>query len=251
MIYITGDCHRNFERFNTRNFPEQKELTKDDYVIICGDFGGVWDKDKETKEETFLLDWLDCKSYTTLVVDGNHENFDRLYTYPVEEWNGGKIHRIRDFVIHLMRGQVFTIEGKKIFTFGGASSHDISGGILEPSDPEFKRKKKVLDKGWEPYRINHISWWEQELPSEEEMKEGRQNLLKNGNEVDFIVTHCCASSTLVVISQGMYQVDRLTEYFEELHQIVKFQKWFFGHYHDNKNVNAQEILLYEQIIRIS
>lgn len=33
MIYITGDCHSNFERFNTRNFPEQKEMTKDDYVI--------------------------------------------------------------------------------------------------------------------------------------------------------------------------------------------------------------------------
>ena len=83
MIYITGDCHRNYERFNTRNFPEQKEMTKDDYVIICGDFGGVWDKEKETKEETFLLDWLDCKPYTTLFVDGNHENFDRLYSYSV------------------------------------------------------------------------------------------------------------------------------------------------------------------------
>ena len=251
MIYITGDCHRNFERFNTRNFPEQKEMTKDDYVIICGDFGGVWDKDKESKEETFLLEWLDCKPYTTLVVDGNHENFDRLYAYPVEEWNGGKIHRIRDSVIHLMRGQVFTIEGKKVFTFGGASSHDISGGILEPGDPRFKRKKKALDKGWEPYRINHISWWEQELPSEEEMEEGRLNLLKNGNEVDFIVTHCCASSTAAVIGQGMYQPDRLTSYFEELRQTVKFKKWFFGHYHDNINVNTQEILLYEQIIRIS
>ena len=51
MIYITGDCHCNFERFNTENFPEQKEMTKDDYVIICGDFGGVWDKDASGKEE--------------------------------------------------------------------------------------------------------------------------------------------------------------------------------------------------------
>ena len=145
MIYITGDCHRDYRRFNTRNFPEQKEMTKDDYVIICGDFGGIWDKDEESKEEIYLLDWLDSKPYTTLFVDGNHENFDRLYTYPEEEWNGGKIHRIRDSVIHLMRGQVFTIDEKKIFTFGGASSHDISGGILEPDDPEFKKKKKELD----------------------------------------------------------------------------------------------------------
>lgn len=251
MIYITGDCHRNFSRFNTRSFPEQKEMTKDDYVIICGDFGGVWDKNGESKEETMLLDWLDCKSFTTLVVDGNHENFDRLYQYPVEEWNGGKIHRIRPSVIHLMRGQVFTIDSKKIFTFGGASSHDIDGGILEPDDPDFKRKKRILDKGWRPYRINHLSWWKEELPSEEEMSEGYKNLLEHNNTVDFIVSHCCASSTLALIGHGMYEPDVLNSYLEEIRQRVSFKKWFFGHYHDNRNVNSQEILLYEQIIRIS
>lgn len=99
MIYITGDCHSNFERFNTRNFPEQKEMTKDDYVIICGDFGGVWNKDGESKMETGALDWLDGKAFTTLFVDVNHENFDRLYAYPVEMWHGGKAHKIRPSVI--------------------------------------------------------------------------------------------------------------------------------------------------------
>lgn len=250
MIFITGDCHKNFERFNKSNFPEQEEMCKDDYVIICGDFGGVWNKDKESKEETMLMDWLDCKPFTTLFVDGNHENFDRLYQYPVEEWNGGKVHKIRPSVIHLMRGQVFTIAGKKIFTFGGAKSHDISGGILELDDPEFAKKRKELDRGWEPYRINHLSWWEQELPTEEEMEEGRRNLEANGNEVDYIVSHCCASSTQVLLGGGMYKVDYLNKYLEEVRQSVKFKKWFFGHYHDNRNVNAEEILLYEQIIQI-
>ena len=131
MIYITGDCHSDFTRFSTENFPEQREMTKDDYVIICGDFGGVWMRYEESEKEKWWMDWLEDKPFTTLFVDGNHENFDRLYSYPVEEWNGGKIHRIRPSVIHLMRGQVFTIEGKKIFTFGGAKSHDISGGVLE------------------------------------------------------------------------------------------------------------------------
>ena len=130
MIYITGDCHADFTKFNMENFPEQKEMTKDDYVIICGDLGGVWMKDEESEKEKWWLDWLERKSFTTLFVDGNHENFDRLYSYPVEEWNGGKVHRIRPSVIHLMRGQVFTVEGKKIFAFGGAISHDIAGGIL-------------------------------------------------------------------------------------------------------------------------
>ena len=250
MIYITGDCHQSFERFNTSIFPEQKEMTKDDYCLICGDFGGVWNKDKESKEETMLMDWLDCKSFTTLFVDGNHENFDRLYSYPVEKWHDGNVHKIRPSVIHLMRGQVFDIGGMSIFAFGGAASHDIDGGILEPDDPDFKKRRKRLDREYLSYRINHISWWEQELPSAEEMEEGRRNLAAHGNTVDFIVTHCCASSTQALLGGGLYKPDRLTKYFEEIRQEVKFKKWFFGHYHDNRNVNTEEILLYEQIIRI-
>lgn len=251
MIYITGDCHGNFERFNDSIFPEQNEMTKEDYVIICGDFGGVWNKDEESKMETMILDRLDCKSFTTLFVDGNHENFDRLMGYPVEEWQGEKVHKIRPSVIHLMRGQVYELEGKKIFTFGGASSHDIDGGILELDDPDFKKKKKVLDKGWQSYRINHLSWWKEELPSAEEMEEGRKNLQDCNNEVDFIVTHCASSSTAALLSHVLYKPDLLTNYLEEIRQTVKFKKWFFGHYHDNRNVNAEEILLWEQIIRIS
>ena len=250
MIYLTGDCHADFRRFNTENFPEQSVMTKDDYVIICGDFGGVWVKDEESEKEKWWMDWLENKSFTTLFVDGNHENFDRLYSYPVEEWNGGKIHRIRSSVIHLMRGQVFTIDGKKIFAFGGARSHDISGGILEYDAPDFHKKRKELERNFKPYRVNHYSWWEQELPSEEEMEEGIRNLILNDNKVDFIVSHCCASSTQALIGEGWYKRDYLNEYLEKIRISVQFKKWIFGHYHDNKNVNAQEILIYEQIVRI-
>lgn len=250
MIYITGDCHQDFERFNIDVFPEQKEMTKDDCVIICGDFGGVWNRNEESSREAKLMDWLENRPFTTLFVDGNHENFDRLYAYPVEKWHGGKVHKIRPSVIHLMRGQVFEIDGKSIFAFGGASSHDIAGGILEPDDPDFKKKKKKLDQGWYPYRVNHVSWWKQELPSEEEMQEGIENLAAHDNKVDFIVTHCCASSTQTLFGGGLYKTDILTEYHEKIRQNTSFKKWFFGHYHDNRNVNMEEILIYEQMIRI-
>ena len=70
MIYITGDCHADFRRFNTEIFPEQHEMTMEDYVIICGDFGGIWDKDKESSREKWWLDWLEAKSYTILFVCG-------------------------------------------------------------------------------------------------------------------------------------------------------------------------------------
>lgn len=250
-IYITGDCHGEFARFNMRNFPEQNEMTKDDYVIICGDFGGVWDKDGEGKMETMLLDWLDSKSFTTLFVDGNHENFDRLYSYPVEDWCRGKIHRIRPSVLHLMRGQLYDFDGLKVFTFGGASSHDMDGGILESDDPQFRKKKKMLEDIGLSYRINHVSWWKEELPSQAEMDEGLANLQENGNAVDFIVTHCAASSTGALLSNGGYKTDCLTNYLEEIKRTVRFKKWFFGHYHDNRNVSAEEILIWEQIVRVS
>ena len=110
-IFITGDTHCDYdwEKINTTNFPEQKNLTKDDYVIIAGDFGGIWGLDKTDR---YIIKTYEKRSFTTLFVDGNHENHDALDQYPVEIWNGGKIHRISDTVIHLMRGQVFEIGGK-------------------------------------------------------------------------------------------------------------------------------------------
>lgn len=42
MIYITGDTHSDFSRFEEDRLPIQKEMTKKKYVIVCGDFGGVW-----------------------------------------------------------------------------------------------------------------------------------------------------------------------------------------------------------------
>lgn len=250
MIYITGDTHAVFKRFSKDNFPEQSEMTKEDFVIICGDFGGVWNKDTENPREKWDMDWLDSKPFTTLFVDGNHENYDRLYSYPVEEWHGGKVHKIRPSVIHLMRGQVFDICGKKFFTFGGAASHDIPDGILELDDPDYKQKKKELDERWALYRINHFSWWKEEMPSEEEMKEGRKNLAKVGYAVDYIITHCCSSSVQSILSGGRFTPDAATEYLEEIRNNTKFCKWFFGHYHNNINITEADRLLYERIVNI-
>ncbi len=251
MIYITGDTHAEFEeRFSIGSFPEQKDMTKDDYVIICGDFGGIWYVGWEGKHEKKWLDWLEERNYTLLFIDGNHENFDRLNGYPVKEWHGGKVHEIRPHVLHLMRGQVFEIEGKKFFTFGGASSHDIDGGILEVEDPDFNRKKKTLESLGVCYRINHLSWWEQELANETEMEEGRNNLRANDYTVDFILTHCCSSSTQELLGGSLFNPDRETDYLEFIKNYVNYTKWFFGHYHDNRNINEKEILIYEQIIKI-
>ena len=172
-IYMTGDTHGEFTRFKKDIFYEQTELSKDDYVIICGDFGGVWDG---SPTDQYWLNWLEEKPFTTLFVSGNHENFELLAEYAVEDWHGGKVQRIRPSVMHLMRGQVYEIEGKTFFTMGGGSSHDVSDGILEPDDPLFKQKRKSLDARKALYRVNHQSWWKEELPSDEEYETAKANL---------------------------------------------------------------------------
>lgn len=253
MIYITGDCHSNFIRFSADNFFEQKEMDNQDenFMIITGDFGGVWYQE-ESKSEKWELDWLEDKPFTTLFVDGNHENFDRLYSYPIKEWNGGLVHEIRPHVLHLMRGQIFTIEDKKFFTFGGASSHDISGGILEPDDPLFDEKRQKLDRMGALYRVNHVSWWKQELPSEEEMATGKFNLSKHNNKVDFIISHSPSTSQLILMGgKGLYDPDRLTWYLDEIRVSTEYKRHFMGHMHINKAINDRDICLYEQIIRIN
>lgn len=254
MVFCTGDIHGNPVRLSSYSFYEQNEFKNEkdeNYVIICGDFGLIWNCKGESNIERYWLKWLEDKPFTILFVDGNHENFDRLYQYPVEEWHGGKVHKIRQNVIHLMRGQVFDIEGKKFFTFGGARSHDISAGILEIDDPDFSKKKKKLDKDpYALYRINHVNWWAEELPSKTEMQEGIENLEKHNWKVDYIVTHSPSASMIALLGQGLYEQDILTKYLEEIRCKVDYKRWFMGHMHLDRAINDKDILLYEQIVRI-
>ena len=183
MIYATGDTHGNFQRFAPEHFPEQAGMTKEDYMIICGDFGGVWDGGKKEERN---LDWLEDLPFTTLFISGNHENFDLLRKYPTEEWNGGKIQRIRPHVIHLMRGQVYDIpvctsgaeKSISVFTMGGAFSVD------------------------RRYRREGESWWPREMPSQEEYTEALANLKRHHNQVDYLLTHTGRERSLDIFFLG-------------------------------------------------
>ncbi len=86
---------------------------------------------------------------------------------------------IRPSVLHLMRGQLYEICGKKVFTMGGASSHDIRDGILEPDDPNYERKLRQLNAAGALYRVNHRSWWKEELPGEDEYRDRKRSTGQN------------------------------------------------------------------------
>ena len=250
MVYVTGDCHGDYRRFSTDRFRDQKEMTRDDLVIVCGDFG-IWDNGKD---EQYWLKWLEKKPFTTVFVDGNHENFDRLYggEFKTVDFHGGKAQQIRPHIFHLLRGEMYTFEGKKFWCFGGAQSHDISDGILDADDfttpMEFYATVRQWSKYGKTFRINHISWWEQELPSQEEMDHGMQVLEENGFEADYIISHCCPQDVASVM--GYHGSDRLTMYFNDVARKTKFTRWYFGHYHGEETVFGKFILHYDKIERI-
>ncbi|ACO85556.1 metallophosphatase [Clostridium botulinum] len=226
MIYITGDTHIPID-IERLNFLDCKNLMKNDYVIICGDFGGVWEN---SEIELCYREWLQSKPWTTLFIDGNHENFDLLNSYKVEEWHGGKVHFITENIIHLMRGQVFNINELKFWTMGGATS----------TDKENRRE--------------HITWWKEEVPDSNEMREGLDNLRKYNNEVDYILTHTCSSLVLKDITKifGFQPKpeENFNKYLEIMEEKVKFKKWYFGHFHEDIKIDEKHTLLFEKIIKI-
>lgn len=247
-IYITGDLHGDLRRFQPGIFYEQESLTKENIVLVAGDFGCVWYGDERDDEG---LDWLEDRPFTTAFVTGNHENYDALRKYSLEDWRGGSVRRVRPSVIQLERGQIFDLNGKRFFAMGGAGSHDIQDGILEPDDSLFQKKCRELNARGAMYRVNHLSWWKEELPSEEEYQTTRANLDRADWKVDYILTHCCPSSVQDIFSSGFFQGDALTDFFDEVRRRCQFKSWFFGHYHEDMVIEKKYVMLYEQIIKLN
>ena len=220
MLYITGDTHGEKSRFE-----ELDSMMKDgDYLIVCGDWGYIF---ADSYLERSFLDDIEAHPWTMLFVDGNHENFPAIYSYPEEMWNGGRIHRIRKNIIHLCRGQVFEICGKSFFTFGGGYSID----------------KYMRREGF--------SWWKEELPQDSEFVEGNKNLERVGYKVDYIVTHTLPLGAIEMIGKhhGL-QEKPLNNYLQYVAESTCYTHWYAGHFHQDRDIFGNITLLYSDVKRL-
>ena len=206
-IYVTGDTHipHDIHKLNSHNFPEGKSLTKDDVVIILGDFGLLWNNIPD-KEELWWTNWLNSQPWTTLFVDGNHENFYRLNQLPQRQLFGGTVGEVSPSIFHLKRGELYTIANRSFFTFGGAMSVD------------------------KEHRVEHLSWWPEEVPSYAEMSYGLTQLR---TKPDFILTHTCPASLISGFLHDYIKCnDPTSKYLEQIwHNHPDFEHWYFGHMH--------------------
>lgn len=230
MIYLTGDVHGGLDIRNLRHY----KFETSDYLIILGDFGFIWENNqKNFNYESYRLKvFLAMVGCTVLFVDGNHENFERLNNFPVSEKFGGKVQKIDENCYHLLRGEVYEIEGKKFLAIGGAESHD------------------------KQYRKEGISWWAEESITEKDINNAIKNLERVNYEVDFVVSHClptCYRDKFFItenIPFSAYEEKQSCDLLEKL--LKKFPEppyWLSGHYHfDVKYENFS--VLFNKVLKI-
>lgn len=216
MTYITGDLHGVLDLHKLDKLIPV--ATENDYIIICGDMGICWNGISEYMVNYYFHRYHQA---TVLFVDGNHEDHDLLDSLPTKQMFGDEVGVVADKIYHLKRGRIYTIDGKTIFTFGGAMSIDRQD------------------------RVEGESWWARELPSASEYQLGWDNLEKVDYKVDCIITHDCPST----ISQEIYKLVpeyakfdpyKLTLFFDEVAKKVQFEHWFFGHHHIDEHYGEHE-----------
>ncbi|MCD8006146.1 MAG: metallophosphoesterase [Oscillospiraceae bacterium] len=170
---------------------------------------------------------METLPYTILFLDGNHENFPAIYSYPVEDWQGGKVHRIRKNVLHLMRGEIFEIEGKTFFAMGGAYSID-----------------KYM-------RTEGISWWKEETPTDPEFKNASKHLEEHNFKVDYILTHTLPYEILRRWGINPDAHDReLLGYLDWVMYETDFKHWYCGHWHDDADIFDKFTVLWYDVRRV-
>lgn len=228
-IKITGDTHGEQRRM--LDYIDAHKRSPDfDMLLVCGDFGYIFRGDRG---ENSFLNYIEKEAgFDIVFVDGNHSNFPKIYSYPIEKWNGGLVHTIRKNIRHLMRGQIYTIGSKTFFTFGGGYSIDKKWRL----DYEKTHNKKI--------------WWEEEFPTQEEIDFAFRNLEEHNWEVDYIITHSAPTNILPLVSEffisnAKADIDIVNSTLEKIRQKTTFDHWYFGHYHGNKEVDDKFTILYE------
>lgn len=216
MLYVTGDLHGDFDRFNA---PAIKKLRSSDTLAVCGDFGFVWNGGKEEEK---LLKKIGKRRHDTVFVEGCHDNYSLLKEYPTVAYRGGKARKISGNLYQLLRGEIYEIDGKTLFAFGGGDSGELS--------------------------LDSPMWQPEEQPSEEEQQHGVDSLKARHGKVDFILTHDAPASIKHFLNLEDNEESTIHLYLDYIAKHCDFEKWFFGRYHLDKVIPPRYAALFKDTI---
>lgn len=220
MICITGDMHGELERFNDKRI---RSLKKGDFLIVCGDFGFVWDG---SKREEAILKSIGKKRFYTLFIEGCHENYDLLAKYPEEDFCGGRVNVISGNLMHIKRGSILDLQGMRFFAFGGGQTKDID------------------------IRRDSHTWYEAELPTTEEVRDAVLNLKNADGKLDYIITHEPPASMKEFLGFEVRQISHMHTFFDAVKNDCTFKMWFFGKAHVNKVIPPKYRCLFDDVVTL-
>lgn len=230
-VLITGDIHATIDISKLTDFRRKfkNDFDKNDILIIAGDFGFIW-TDEPCGEEQYWLNWLDeFAPWTTVFIDGNHENHPRLNSYPETTFCGARAHQISKTVYHIIRGEILELNDMKILCMGGADSHD---------------------KYW---RVENMDWWADERISDKDVENALQNLNRFDNKVDYVVSHSFPSSILLRFFPYMKETPSSDQLDVVLGNVEFAKSWISGHYHEDMGRKEREgffRVIYDDIIML-
>ena len=245
MIYVTGDTHgfTDNARIDAAHWPVGQTLTRNDCLVICGDFGAFWGDDERDQA---LLDWYEAQPWTTLWVDGNHENHDLIDQLEVTERFGGQVQVApgHPHVIHLMRGEVYVLPLESSDSSNRTVRCFVMGGA--PS----------TDRIW---RIEGISWWAREMPSQAEYDHAAQSLERVDWQVDYVFSHEVPEKAMSDIYGWTYwakhgnkpsnELTGFLQYVDERLDKDRLKMWYAGHHHvDLPVIDEHHCVLYQQVL---
>lgn len=201
-VAFAGDWHMNW-RWAVKAI-EHCAAQGVDVIVHVGDFGYDF-------SETFIskVTWaLEAHAIPLIFVDGNHENFTKLYSYPIHE-NG--LRKLTNYIWHAPRGFRWQWAGVTFLAMGGAHSVD------------------------RPWRILGESWWLEEHITDADI------LAAVTGQADVLISHDCPSGVRIPgIDSGHKsgfpeeQIRQSEEHRTRLAEVVKGTRpamIIHGHYH--------------------
>jgi hypothetical protein len=222
MIYVTGDIHADRTRLDKKNL---KPLKKGDYLLVCGDFGFIWNGDSSERK---YLEKLSKRPYTICFIDGVHENFELLSHYPMCDRFGGKVRQIEPNIFYLPRGQIYLFNDKTVFAMGGGEDPN-----AQLTDDEFSESKHP------------------EIPTKTEMLTAVENLERISYSPDYIITHEPPSKVrdfMLMSDTATSGPTALRAFFDELTTEAKYTRWFFGSMHTDKHISSSMTAVFKAVI---
>lgn len=223
MVYITGDKHGDYDQ--VIEFCYKNNTSKNDIMIILGDAGINYYLD--SKDYT-LKNYLKELPITLFCIHGNHE--ERPYNiagYKSKIFNNGIVYYEEKYpnILFAKDGEVYNFNGVSTLVIGGAYSVD---------------KYYRLALGY--------NWYESEQPNEKIKNDVRKTLKNYNNKMDVILSHTCPFKYMPyeVFLENVNQldVDKSTEEFlDEIENNTKYQKWYCGHYHTDKQVDKIRFMM--------